>query len=176
MNKLNKISKIFLFIFAASGTIWLGSYISRLSLFYQLFKGAEFQLKEFVTDQNLGGIFQTLIAVVSINMLFYLIMLIMFILFLITCRLNLRQNGWLFISMILIFLTAPFEIYLMVIDYEIVTKVFSGNFDQNLILELVIKRFKVLSSFPIVEIFCYLSVIFLFIYQPLTGLKRRLAE
>jgi uncharacterized membrane protein len=176
MNKLNKISKIFLFIFAASGAIWLGSYISRLSLFYQLFQGAEFLLKEFVTDKNLSGIFQTLIAVVSINMLFYLIMLIMFLMFLITAKLSLKQNGWLFISMILIFLTAPFEIYLMTIDYEIVTKVFSGNFDQEAILELVIKRFKVLSSFAIVEILCYLAMIYLFIYQPLTGLKRRLAE
>jgi hypothetical protein len=176
MNKLTKISKIFLFIFAAFGAIWLGSYISRLSLFYQLFQGAEFQLKGFVTDQNLSGIFQTLIAAVSIHMLFYLVMVIMFTFFLVTSKLSLKENGWLFISMILIYFTAPFEIYLMTIDYEIVTKVFSENFDQREILELVIKRFKVLSSFSIVEILCYLAVAYLFIYQPLTGIKRRLAE
>lgn len=176
MNKLNKIPKIFLFVFAASGAIWLGSYITRLSLFYQLFQVEEFALKKFVSDQNLSGIFQTLIAAVSINLIFYFMMLIAFIIFLVSANLSLKQNGWLFISLILILLTAPFEIYLMTIDYEIVTRVFGGNFDSKQILQLVIDRFTVLSSFPIVEILSYLTIIYLFAFQPLSGSRKRLVE
>lgn len=174
MNSINKVSKIFLFLFVATGAVWLGSYITRLSLFYNLFNSSELVLKEFVTSQNISGIFQTLIAAITINLMLYVVMIVCFILFLITSKLSLKQNGWLFISMILILFTAPFEIYLMLIDYKIVINVFYSSFDSTDILNLVIKRFTVLSSFPIVEIFSYLAVIYLFLFQPLSGSRKRL--
>jgi len=176
MNKLSKISKIFLFLFVVSGAIWLGSYITRLSLFYQIFQPEEFALKEFVSDQNIAGIFQTLIAAVSINLIFYLVMIIAFVLFLITSKLSLKLNGWLFISTVLIFISLPFELYLMLIDYKLVMMVFNGNFDSKEILNLVVKRFTVLSSFPIVEILSYFAVIYLFLFQPLKSTNRKLVE
>lgn len=176
MNKLSKISKIFLFLFVVSGAIWLGSYITRLSLFYQIFQPEEFALKEFVSDQNIAGIFQTLIAAVSINLIFYLVMIIAFVLFLITSKLSLKLNGWLFISTVLIFISLPFELDLMLIDYKLVMMVFNGNFDSKEILNLVVKRFTVLSSFPIVEILSYFAVIYLFLFQPLKSTNRKLVE
>jgi len=176
MNKLTKTAKFFLYVFVASGAIWLGSYITRLSAFYQLFQAAEFTLKEFVNDQNIAGIFQTLIAAVSINIIFYLLMIVSFIFFVITSKLNLKQNGWLFISVVLILLTAPFEVYLMLIDYTIVMLVLNEGFNPQEVLNLVIKRFTVLSSFPLVEILSYLAIIYLFLFQPLSGTRKRLAE
>ena len=176
MNKLSKISKISLFLFVVSGAVWLGSYITRLSLFYQIFQPAEFLLKEFINDQNLTGIFQTLIAAVTINIIFYIVMIVTFILFILTSKLNLKQNGWLFISTVLIFISLPFELYLMVIDYKLVIMVFNGNFNSQEVLKLVIKRFTVLSSFPIVEILSYFAVIYLFLFQPLKGTNRKLVE
>ncbi len=176
MNDLSKISKTFLFLFCVSGTIWLGSYITRLSLFYQLFQPDELILKKFATDQNLPGIFQTLIAAISINFIFYSVMIVTFVVFLITSKLNLKLNGWLFISLILVFVTLPLELYLMLIDYKIVIRVYFGTFDQKEILNLVIKRFTVLSSFPIVEILSYITIIYLFLFQPLKGTGRKLVE
>ena len=176
MNKLSKISKISLFLFVVSGAIWLGSYITRLSLFYQIFQPAEFVLKDFINDQNLSGIFQTLIAAVTINIIFYIVMIVTFILFILTSKLNLKQNGWLFISTVLIFISLPFELYLMFIDYKLVIMVFNGNFNSQEVLKLVIKRFTVLSSFPIVEILSYFAVIYLFLFQPLKGTNRKLVE
>lgn len=176
MDKLNKISKSFLFLFVVSGTIWLGSYITRLSLFYNIFRSDELVLKEFVTDQNIAGIFATLIAAISINMIFYLIMISTFVLFLVTAKLKLKLNGWLFISLILIIVCLPFELYLMSIDYKLVMMVWKGSFVAQEALQLVIKRFTILSSFPIVEILSYFAVIYLLIFQPLTGLKRKLVE
>jgi hypothetical protein len=176
MNNLNKSSKFFLLIFVVTGTIWLGSYITRLSAFYQLFRADEFVLKDFVNDQNISGIFQTLIAAVSINMIFYLLMIISFILFIIISKLNVKYNGWLFISIVLVFLTAPFEFYLMSIDYKIVILVICNSFNPQDVLSLVIKRFTILSSFPIVEILSYLAVTYLFLFQPLKGKQKRLVE
>ena len=176
MNSLTKTAKFFLYVFVASGAIWLGSYITRLSAFYQLFQATEFTLKEFVNNQNIAGIFQTLIATVSINLIFYLLMIVAFILFVITSKLNLKHNGWLFISLVLILLTAPFEFYLMLIDYKIIMIVLNEGFNPQDVLNLVIKRFTILSSFPIVEILSYFTIIYLFLFQPLSGTRKRLAE
>jgi hypothetical protein len=176
MNSLTKTAKFFLYVFVASGAIWLGSYITRLSAFYQLFQATEFTLKEFVNNQNIAGIFQTLIATVSINLIFYLLMIVAFILFVITSKLNLKHNGWLFISLVLILLTAPFEFYLMLIDYKIIMIVLNEGFNPQDVLNLVIKRFTILSSFPIVEILSYFAIIYLFLFQPLSGTRKRLAE
>ena len=35
------------------------------------------------------------------------------------------------------------------------------------VLELIIKRFKIFSSFPVIEIFCFWAIVFLFLFQPL---------
>lgn len=176
MNKLNKISKLFLFLFAVSAAIWIGSYITRLSLFYQIFNANEFTLKENITEQNLYEIFKVLSPAVSVNVIFFTFMTLSFIIFLTKSKLNLKQNGWLFISTVLIFITAPFEIYLMSIDVNILMQVMRDNFIPNQILDLVVKRFTRLSSFPIVEFLSYFAVIYLFIFQPLTKSDKKITE
>lgn len=176
MDKLNKISKSLLYLFVVSGTIWLGSYVTRLSLFYNLFRSDELVLKEYVNNQNISGIFTTLIAAVSINMIFYLIMILSFVFFFVTAKLNLKLNGWLFISVILILVCLPFELYLMSIDYKFVMMVWKGSFNSQEALQLVLKRFTIISSFSVVEILSYLAVIYLFLFQPLTGIRRKLVE
>lgn len=166
MNQLTKIAKLFVFLFAIFGVIWFGSYIARLSVFYQLFQEEDFLLKEYVTDNNLSGILQTINTTLIINTIFFLGMILSFIGFVLTAKLNMRNNGWLFISSVLIFLTAPFEIYLILIDYKIISIILTETFNAKEVLALVIKRFTILSSFPIVEIFAYAAVLYLFIFQP----------
>lgn len=176
MKALSKISKIFLFLFVSTGAVWLGSYITRLSLFYNLFQANEFVLKEFVSEQNMVEIFKTLTASITINLIFYLLMLSTFLTFIISSKLSLKQNGWLFISMILILLTAPFELYLCVIDYKILSQVLSADFAANDTLKLIIERFTIFSSFPIVEILSYFAVAYFFLFQPLSGSRKRLSD
>lgn len=168
MHKLNKFSKIFLFLFAASGVIWLGSYITRLFLFYRLFQEDELILREFINEENLKAIMQVLIAAILINMIFYLIMIFTSMVFILSSKLNLKQNGWLFISIVIIMITLPLEIYLMTIDYKILMQILSNVFSSDEIVQLVVKRFTVLGSFPMIEILFYFSVLYLFMFQPLT--------
>lgn len=168
MKNLNLLSKVFLLIALISGALWLGGYLSRMFLFYQLFAETDFALKPYVVQESLPAIFITLSSIVSFTMVTYIILIISFIVFIFTSKINLKRNGWLFIITLIIFITAPFEIYLITIDYEIVTKIFSGVFDSNNILELVIKRFETLSSFPIIHILSYFAVIYYLLFQPFT--------
>lgn len=69
--------------------------------------------------------------------------------------------------LLIILVTAPFEIYLMTIDLKTTLKVLAGNFQTDEILSLYIRRNKVLSSFPLIELFSYFSIIFLAVIKPL---------
>lgn len=168
MQKLNKFSKIFLFLFGVGGVIWLGSYITRLTLFYRLFQEEQLVLREYITEQNLFVILQILMSAISINMIFYPLMTIAFFLFVISSKLNLRQNGWLFISLVIIVITLPFEISLMIIDYRILILITNDVFNSNEATNLIVKRFTVFSSFSIIEILSFFSILYLFMFQPLT--------
>lgn len=168
MQKLNKFSKIFLFIFAVGGVIWLGSYITRLTLFYRLFQEEQFALREYITEQNLFVILQILLSAVSINIIFYPLMITAFFLFVISSKLNLRQNGWLFISLLIVVITLPFELYLMIIDYKIFILITNAVFNSKEAVNLIVKRFTVLGSFSIIEMLSFFSILYLFMFQPLT--------
>jgi len=168
MKNLNLLSKVFLLIALISGALWLGGYMGRMFLFYQLFAETDFVLKPYVAYESLPAIFITLSSIVSFTMVTYIILVISFIVFILTSKITVKKNGWLFIITLIIFINAPFEIYLMTIDYEIVSKIFSGVFDSNYILTLVIKRFETLSSFPIIHILSYFAVIYYLLFQPFT--------
>lgn len=145
----------------------MGGYLLRLVVFYQLFEAEEFVLRSFLNIENLPGIFMILRSAVAMTLILFPLFILSYISFLFSSKINLKQNGWLFIITILIFITLPFEIYLITIDYDIVFKINYSSFRTDDVLNLVIKRFKVLSSFPIIELICYFSVIYLMIFQPL---------
>jgi hypothetical protein len=166
MKTLKRLSKITLLVSLISGGLWLGGYVSRLFLFYQLFAETDFELKPYVTVEALPAIFITLNSIITFTLITYIIFLISFILFLLTSKINLKKNGWLFIITLVVFITAPFELYLMTIDYEMATKIFYGSFDSSYILGLVIKRFETFSSFTIIHILSYFAIIYYMVYKP----------
>jgi hypothetical protein len=167
MKSLGLLSKTFLFTSILLGSLWIGGYLFRLVVFYQLFEEEEFALRPFINDQNLPGIFMILRSAVAMTLILFPLFILSYISFLVSSKINLKQNGWLFIITILIFITLPFEIYLMTIDYDIIFKINYSSFSTDDVLSLVIERFKVLSSFPIIELICYFIVIYLMIFQPL---------
>jgi len=173
MKNTNILSKIFLYLCVLSGLLWIGGYFARLILTYQLFEDTDFILKSFLNNQNLPGIFIILKSGIILTFVLYIIFIISFIIFLVTAHLNLKENGWFFIITILVLITAPFEIYLMTIDQKIINLILSGLFNVNDILDLIIKRFKIFGSFPIIELLCYFAITYLFIFQPLKMSKNK---
>ena len=173
MKNTNILSKIFLYLTVLSGILWVGGYFPRLAVTYQLFEKTDFIVKSFLNNQNLPGIFIILNGAIILTCVLYIIFIISFIAFLLTSRLSLKENGWLFIIAILIVITAPFEIYLMTIDHTFINLIFSGQFIPNDILALIIKRFKIFGSFPIIELLCYFAMIYLLIFQPMKMSKKK---
>ncbi len=173
MKNLKTLPKILLFFVVLSGALWLGSYFTRLIISYQVFEGTDFTLRNYVNDQNLAGILKSFQPAVISTLILYYIFIISYILFIITSKISLKENGWLFIISIIILLTLPFEIYLSTIDYKMIVLLNTINFNPKDVLDLVIQRFKIFSSFPVIEIFCFGAIVFFFLFQPLKISKKK---
>ncbi len=167
MNQLTKTAKVTLLLTIVFGSLWLGSYLTKLLLIYQLFQGNEFELKDYLNDINLGAVLKTISSAFSAALILYPLFIVSFILFMFFSKLNLKRNGWLFIITMLIIITAPMEIYLLSINYKISMLSLTSPTPADEILKLIIKRMNVLGSFPLVEILCYFAIIFLIIFKPL---------
>lgn len=173
MKNRSKLSNIFLFLAILSAIIWIGSSLTRQLITYQLFEGPELNFKSYVTQQNLHGIYETLLPAVTITFVSYSAFIIFFILFLIIARINLKHFGWLFIIMVAVFILMPFEIYLMTIDFKMISLLNSGNFDSSIITDLILSRFKVLGSFTIIEILCFLAFVYFILFKPLQVIPKQ---
>ena len=168
MKKENTITKIFAYISLTSGSIWLGAYISRLLTTYQMFEATELKLKSYITDSNISSIFQTTYPLVNLSIFSYLIMIFSFTIFLTLTKIKLKENGWLFIIIMIIYITLPFEIILLLIDYKLFIIFMNEQFTSELILQLVTERITMLSSFPIILLLSYLSIPYFLIFKPYT--------
>jgi len=168
MKKERKLSLIFGYIALASGSIWFGAYIARLLTTYQLFEVTDLVLKSYVTGENLPAIFQTTIPLVNITFFTYLILIVSFTLFVISSKMKLKENGWLLIISLIIFLTLPLETVLMLIDYKLIVIFLNEQFASTEILRLIKERITVLSSFPIILLLSYLSIPYFLVFKPFT--------
>jgi len=56
----------------------------------------------------------------------------------------------------------------MTIDYTIIIQLNYGTYNTSKIVDLFVKRIKILGSFPLIEIFCYLSFYYFLLFRPLT--------
>ena len=168
MKNISILSKIFAVLALISAAIWVGSYLSRLFLVYQLFEGPDLILRGYINNENTNGILFSIYPSFVLHFAAFIIMFITTVLFYLTSKINLRFNGWLFIVLLAIIITSPFEIYLMLIDYQVIMMLYSNSFDSNTVINLLRDRIKDLSSYSIVAILTYLSFYYFIVFQPLT--------
>lgn len=168
MKKNSKSSSLFGYLALTSGSIWFGAYVSRLLTTYQMFEETEYTLKDYISNANLSTIFQTTFPLVNLTFYSYIVMTISFTLFLILSRLKLKENGWLLIIALIIYLTLPLESLLLITDYKLIVLFLNEQFGSEQILKLVIERLSKLSSFPIILILSYLTIPYFLVFKPFT--------
>ena len=168
MEKKNKLSSTFGYFALVLGSIWFGAYFSRLLITYQMFEATDLSLKNYISTENLPSIFQTLYPMISLTFITYLLLILSFTFFLFSTKLKFRENGWLLVISLIIYLTLPFEVILLSIDYKMMLLFLNDQFPSNIILELIVKRITLLSSFPIIIILSYISIPFFLVFKPFT--------
>ncbi|MCL4546970.1 MAG: hypothetical protein M1495_00185 [Bacteroidetes bacterium] len=165
--KQNALSKIILSLAITSFTIWLGSYVARQLVVYQLFEPINLDLKNLYNVQNLTSVLETIFPILMLNLISYPAFLILFFVFIFSSKIKIKNEGWLFIILMLVIITAPFELYLSFLDYKVVKLLYESSFDSNAVVDLLRKRITALSSFPMIEVFSYVAAIFIAIFKPL---------
>jgi hypothetical protein len=169
MNNLSKTSKTILVFTFISYSLWLGSYVAKNLILFQFFEPETMALKNIFAKGDLFNIFYSFYPVVTLNVICYALFLICFIAFVVTSRLNLRNNGWLFISLLVVLITMPVEIYL-IIKYELNLIIDTNNMTLAVqpAIELLKQRVARFGMYSFVSIFSTLSIILFFIFKPLT--------
>ena len=166
MKDQNLLSKIFALLAVLSGSIWLGAYAERMIISYQLFD-IDMNMMPYLNQQNLSGILVTIAPAVNTTFILYILFIFAFTTFLFSSKISLRENGWLFIIVVIVYLTLPFEAYLLTIDYKIISALnFSDVIDAEYVISLIKDRFTTLSSFPIIIFLSYCSMIYFLLFKP----------
>lgn len=94
-------------------------------------------------------------------------MFISFALLLLSPTMEINRQGWLLGSTIIIFVTAPFEIYLSTKDFNILSIISGVTFSPETVVNLLKDRMTFLGGFTLIEIFLYVGVIYFFTVKPL---------
>lgn len=172
MANKNTIEKIITFLMFMFFSIWLGSYIVRNLLIFQFFEPENLSLRNELKNFDLSPVYYVIYPVIVTNLVSFLSFFIIFLIFIIITKIKLKENGWLLIIAFLIFITTPFEIYLLFKDYKIIVLIMD-NFVNNSsqVLYLIKERMTLLNSFSLIEIFAYIFVIALTIFKPLQKKK-----
>ena len=171
MENINKVSKTILFFLSLSYSLFTGGYFIRHLAVYQLFEENSLRIKDmFLVSDAIGNYFIIFVLVFS-NAITYVFFLILFITFLVFSKLNLKVNGWLFISSVIILLTSPFELYLIYWDMEFVGYIINEVTDISLLSSSLIVRYENLSGFPLIHFLSLILIPFLFIFQPFKNIK-----
>lgn len=168
MQKLDTKSKITLYLLILASFIWLGNTFSRMLFSYHIFADPELNLKSFLNPEVLNGVFLIHQPLIAVSLIFYVVMIILFLSFIIISKQNLKENGWLFISLILVIITFPFEVYLLTYDFKFFYMLYFPKIDVSEAMKIVLMRYSTLGSFMIVELLSYSAIICLFLFQPLT--------
>lgn len=168
MKNQSFLNKLFTLIAAISGSIWLGAYATRMIISYQLFD-IDMKIASYINDNNLESILKIISPSINTTFVLFLTFIIAFTIFLFTSNIKLKENGWMFITAVIIYTTLPFEGYLMIIDFKIISALsFSDIVNSDYVISLIRERFTSLGSFPIIILLSYCSLIYFLISKPFT--------
>ena len=154
-----------------SGSVWLGAYVLRMFISYRLFD-VEMNFIGKMDTQNFNGFLFALTPAVNTTFITYTIFILAFTTFLFKSKISIKENGWLFIITLIVYITLPFEAYLMTIDYKMILELnYSNPVNVDYVIGLIKNRFEKLSSFPFIIILSYSSAYFFLVFKPLTQKK-----
>lgn len=167
MKNISKVSKFFLFLSAVAFSFWLGGYIVRQLVIYQFFEPENLSLRSLYNFNNLEIVFKTISPIILFNIITFPAFILSFLIFILTNKIELKKEGWLLIILLVILITAPFEIFLLIKDYQIFNGIYYETISAEILIGLIKERMQVFSSFSLIEIFSYIGIIFLSVFRPL---------
>ncbi len=162
----NSRSKFFLIIFTFCTVCWLGAGIMKNIQIGNLLEFGTVELKQTLNAEIERTAYDT-IAKLSISLfIFYPIVLISGISYLITTQRTMKNDGWLLMCAILLFMFLPVELYCFWLDWKIVGLNYWGEWPLEEFRKAFVLRLTALAGLPFIGQLCYYTIPILVIFKP----------
>ncbi len=159
--------RIALFILGISGIVWLGATNIRTLIGSDLLEPGTTRLLEYIAPDAEREIYRLLSMTAIVTMISYLVVLVSGAVFLARSPWKFKENGWLVMSAILLYVFVPVELFCISLDAQMVYLEFFTAEGNTAFRELVLARIGALSGAPFVALFCYYTIVALAVFQPL---------
>lgn len=161
------LKKISLFIMVVSGVCWLGGINVRAVVGFSLLEFGTLEFRPNIHPYVERVVFSLLAQSSLVVNIAYLAAITASVVYLRTAKWNVKSEGWLLMSAILLYVFVPVEIYTMVLDVKMWLLDMAGSNDLVEFRKLFIHRLAALSGVPMIALLCYYTIIGLVIVRPL---------
>ncbi len=158
--------RLALIVIIIGAIFWLGSFIVRAFIANDLLIPGTMQFNELTPPAAERHLYRVLAESAILMVGGYLLVLLGSVVYLRTSPLRLRENGWLLMSALLLYLFVPVEVYAMSLDVRMMYLEFFTGADLPAFRELFLARVGVLAGAPFVAALCYFTIIALAVFQP----------
>jgi len=176
MYKLSKISKVWFFVLIVSGIFFLGGINVRALIGNELLNYDEFSFRISIPPDEENMIFKMISYSSVFIMVSYLVAFISAIFFAVSSKINIRENGWYLMCLMLFFVFSPVEFYTYFIDVKFIQLFYQKPVNHDELLKLFGERIGFLKGVPWIALLSYYAIIFIAIFKPLRKTKRELLE
>lgn len=171
--ELNKKAKISLFILVVASIFWLGAINVRFFIGNQLLNYDEFNFRTSIPPDEENQIFKMISDASLLIMISYPIVLVSAIFFIKNAKINLRENPWFLMCIILFFVFVPVELYTSYIDLKFMLLFNKRPANHDRLLEYFGERIGFLRGVPWIAVMSYYTIIWLSVFKPM---KKSIAE
>lgn len=159
--------KVALVLLIIASIFWLGGINIRALIGNELLDYDEFEFKTSIPPDRENTIFQLISNSSLVIIISYAVVLISAIWFVSTAKIDIKDNGWYLMSIILFFIFVPVEIYTYYLDIKFMLLFHSKPPDHDELLKIFGERLGALSGVPVIALLCYYTIIPLVIFKPL---------
>ncbi len=168
MKKMTGIDKIIASMGLLGYVFWLGGSIIRMITAFDLFVPGTLELKKysFELQTHIVRMYELASPYTNIS---YCIMILAVVYFLINFNKNIKINGWMFMSIVMLLLTVIPNSYLMYMDYKLAIDMnfYGAEFDSTSVAKYFMIRFTKLSILEPMVLFSGLTAAIIFVFRPL---------
>ena len=173
---LTKTSKFWLLLLILFSIVWLGGINVRFIIGHELLSFDEFNFRTNINPEAENVIFRLISYSSILIFVSYVLTFISAIFFLVTLKINYRENVWLLVCAVMFFIFSPVEFYSSFIDYKFFMVYLSKPPIHDELLEIFGKRIGLFKGLPWIAVLTYYTIIVIAVFKPLRKSIKQLEE
>lgn len=160
-------AKIFLLLFILSAAVWLTLIVLKNMHIGTLIEFGTVQFRTDLTVEQERGTYAALAVYSIVAAVSYAVVIISAAGYLGTSQRSVRNEGWLLMSAILLFMFVPVELYCFWLDWKLVGLQYWGEWPIEEFRKVFLNRVTALAGLPFIAQLCYFTIPLIVFFKPL---------